>query len=200
VQTNFTPGKVQRIIEEQPSDQFYNKNFGHYDCAIEEGALTTTQRQLAFLQKQSLKEMGYNIPIKDMLAEITVQNKKQMIESMEQEQQQAAQQAQQQQQIQMAEIEANIGLAKARTSADFGLYAERTSRVEENRALAVQKLSEANKNDEQALLEKIKILKEIEDMDIGHIERLLNMANSLKVAEQSSVQKPQPLAQSVQQQ
>jgi len=53
--------------------------------------------------------------------------------------------------------------------------------------MAIQKLHEANKEDELALLNKVKILKELEDMDIGHIERLINMANALKMAEQATV-------------
>jgi len=69
----------------------------------------------------------------------------------------------------MALVQAQTELAKARSYADMGLYNERTSRVEENRALAIQKLSEANKNNEQATLEKLKIVRELEDMDLAHL-------------------------------
>ena len=48
VQNHFSPAKVQRIIEEQPTEQFYNKMFGRYDAAVEEGFNTTTQRQVQF--------------------------------------------------------------------------------------------------------------------------------------------------------
>ena len=74
-------------------------------------------------------------------------------------------------------------MAQARAKADLGLFAERTSRVDENRALAIQKLHEANSDDERAMLDKIKALKELEDMDLGHIERLLNMSHALKESE-----------------
>src|SRR5271170_6015887 len=35
IQNNFVPGKVQRIIEDTPSDRFYSKNFGSYDAVVE---------------------------------------------------------------------------------------------------------------------------------------------------------------------
>lgn len=192
IQANFTPGKIQKILEgEQPAPQFYNKAFGKYHAAVEEGLNTTTQKQMMFGQLLQLKEAGVPITDEDLLEASTFQGKKKIIENMQKQKEQMQQQAEQQMQTQMQLQQAQAELAQARAKADLGLFAERTSRVEENRALAIQKLSEANKNDEQALLEKVKIIKELEDMDLGHIERLLNMANTLKMAEQASIQKPQ---------
>ena len=50
IQSNFTPGKIKRIIEQEPTIQFYNKAFGKYDAAVEEGLNTTTQRQMQLVQ------------------------------------------------------------------------------------------------------------------------------------------------------
>jgi hypothetical protein len=196
IQANYMPGKIKKILEgAEPTAQFYNKAFGKYGAAVEEGLNTTTQKQMQFAQLLQLREAGVPIPNDQLLEACTLQNKKQLIESIQKAEQQQQQMQQMQAQSQMEEAKARTELAHARSLADQGLYVERASRVEENRALAVQKLSEANKNDEQALLEKVKILKEIEDMDLGHIERLLNMANALKLAEQATVQQPQPLTQ-----
>jgi len=142
-----------------------------------------------------LREAGVPIPDDQLLEACTLQNKKELIESIQRNQQQQQQMQQMQLDVQMQEIKARTQLAQSRAVADHGLAVERTSRVEENRALAIQKLSEANKNDEQATLEKVKILKEIENIDIGHIEKLLQMAQMLKVAEQETVQQPEPLNQ-----
>ena len=38
------------VPEEEPAPQFYNKAFGKYDAAIEEGLNTTTQKQMRFAQ------------------------------------------------------------------------------------------------------------------------------------------------------
>lgn len=196
IQTNFTPGKVKKILEgEEPQPQFYNKAFGRYDAVVEEGMNTSTQRQMNFAQLMELRAAGIPIPSDLLIDAATIQNKNKLIESTKAIEQQQAQASQAQMQSQIQEASARTELAQARAQADIGLYNERTSRVEENRALAVQKLSEANKNDEQALLEKIKILKEIDEMDISHIERLLSIANGLKVAEQATVQAPKSVNQ-----
>ena len=47
IQTNFTPGKIKRILEDQePAPQFYNKAFGRYHVAIEDGLNTSTDRSV----------------------------------------------------------------------------------------------------------------------------------------------------------
>jgi len=193
IQANFTPGKIKRIIEEEPTPQFHDKNFGRYDAVIEDGFNTSTQRQMGFAQLLQLKELGLPIPDESIIDAATLENKKQLMDIINKNKQEAMQTAQKQQELQMAQLQAQIELSQARALADKGLYVERASRVEENRAMSIQKLSEANKNDEQALLEKVKILKELEAMDLNHIERLLTMSNALKLAEQSTVQESRPI-------
>lgn len=194
IQANFTPGKVKKILENQePTAQFYNKAFGRYDAVVEEGLNTSTQKQMQFAQMLQLREAGVPITTADLLESATIQGKKTIIENAQKQEQAAMQMQQQQAQMEIQLQQSQIELAQARTEADRGLGIERVSRVEENRALALQKLSEANKNDEQALLEKLKILKELEEMDLGHIEKLINMANLLKVHEQADVKSPEPI-------
>jgi uncharacterized transporter YbjL len=189
VQANYTPGKIQNILEgEKPAALFYNKAFGKYHAAVEEGLNTTTQRQMQLAQMLQLKEAGIPISNTDLLEASTFQNKKIIIENMQKEQQQLQQQQQTQQQVQMQEIQSKINLANARAEADIGLRHERDARVQSDTALAIQKIHEANKNDEQATLEKVKIIKELEGMDLEHIEKLLSMANMLKAQEQPEKQ------------
>lgn len=184
IQNNFTPGKVKKILEgEEPSQQFYNKAFGRYHAVVEDGVNTGTQKQMQFAQMLHLIQAGVPIPAEELLEASTLQNKTRIIESMKAQQQQQAQMQSQQAQMQMELQMAQADLAKARSMADIGLYNERTSRVTENRAMAIQKLHEANHQDQLALLEKVKALKELDDMDIAHLEKLINMANGLKQQE-----------------
>ena len=199
VQNNFTPGKVQQIVGERPAGQFYAHEFGEYDSAVEEGYNTTTQKQLQFAQAIKLHEAGVPITPQDLLEMSTMQNKNKMIANMTKQLEAKSQMEQQAAQMQIQLQQAQVELARARAGADHGLQVERESRVEENRALAIQKLSEANKNDEQALLEKIKIIKEINMMDVTEIRELMGMASELKLAEQASVQSPDPLKEQHQQ-
>ena len=180
---NWTPGHIKQIIGEEPTDFFYRKEFGKYDIAIEEGFNTTTQKQMQFAQLLQLRELGVPITPEDLIEAATLQNKTQLVENMQKQQQKAQQLQEQQAQAQMQLQQSQAQLAQARAMADMGLYNERTSRVEENRALAIAKLHEANKFDEQAVLDKIKAVKELEMLDLAHIEKLVNMLNSLKASE-----------------
>jgi len=186
VQANFTPGKVQKILEgKQPSAQFYNKAFGKYNAAVEEGINTTTQKQMQFAQMFHLREAGVPIPDEQLLKASTLQNKNEIIEAMQQQQQQQQQMQEMQAQAQMADMQAKINLANARAEADRGLGVERISRVQENQALAIERRAQAHKDDETAFLEKIKALKEIDSMDLDHLQRLITLAKSLEADKQA---------------
>jgi len=183
IQNNFTPGKVQRIIEEQPADEFYNKAFSSYDCAVEEGVLTTTQRQMQLVQLVELKQIGVNIPDDVLLNAITLQNKKELVDRVMQEKQAASDLQQMQLQTTLKEAEARTELAMARAAADHGLANERTSRVPENIAMAEERRSQSVSNENLALLNLVKALKEIDTMDIQHIEKLITMQSMIKQQE-----------------
>lgn len=196
IQSNFTPGKVARIIEDKPSEQFYNKAFGIYDAAIEEGLNTTTQKQMQFAQMLQLREAGVPISDEDLLESATIQNKTTILENMQKKQQEEAQAQQMQTKIAIEEQQARTDLAHARAEADRGLAEERISRVPENRAFAIERLTESEENRAGAakdrmsgLLDIVKALKELEGIDISQIEQLITLSNIVKEQEN----KGQPL-------
>lgn len=181
IQANFTPGKIKKILENQePSQQFYNKAFGKYGAAIEEGFNTTTQKQMQFAQLLQLREVGVQVPDDVILDAATLQDKKKLTDAVQRNQQQQQQAQQMQMQAAMQEQKARTELAQARAIADKGLGLERVSRVEENRALAVERRAEAIKDQDIGLLNLVKALKEIDHMDLDHIERLLAISAGLK--------------------
>lgn len=151
IQANFTPGKVKKIINEEPTQQFYNKAFGKYDAAVEEGLNTSTQRQMQFAQLLQLREVGVPIPDEILLESATLQQKNKLVEAIQQQNQQKQQQEQAQAQLQMQQTEAQINLANARAVADEGLGHERMSRIAENQALAEERKAEATKDRYSAL-------------------------------------------------
>jgi hypothetical protein len=194
VQANFKPGKVQRIIEEAPSPQFFNRSFGKYDAAVEDGMNTTTQRQMQFAQLLQLREIGVPVPDDALLEACTVQDKKKLIDRIVQKQQAAEQMQQMQMQAALQELQAKTNLAQSRAVADQGLGLERLSRIQENKALAVERKASAVKDENLALLNLVKAIKEIDTMDIEQIEKMLTMQSMIKqqeaVSEQESEQKP----------
>src|SRR5579885_3503551 len=121
VQANFTPGKIKNILEgEEPAPQYYNKAFGKYNCVIEEGLNTITQRQMQFAQMLHLREVGVPIPDDILLESATIQNKKKLVDLMNQAQQAQAQMQQQQAELQSQLQQANIQLTQATAKANEG--------------------------------------------------------------------------------
>jgi len=180
IQNNFTPGKIKRIIEDEPTSQFYNKSFGRYDSAIEDGLNTTTQRQMQFAQMLHLKEVGVPISTKDLLEASTLQGKDKIIKNAEAQAKQESELQEQQMQSQMQEQAARTNLANSRSFADKGLGEERLSRIPENRALALERHAEAERDHAAAELDKAKTLKELDDLDVAHLEKLILMMKSLR--------------------
>lgn len=180
VNLNFTPGKIKRILNEEPSPQFYQRSFGKYDCAIEEGFNTTTQKQLQFAQLLQLRELGVPIPDENLIEAATLQDKNKLIQAMQQQKQAVQEQQQQAAQIQQQEIMARTNLANARAAADQGLGMERISRIQENQALAQERKAEAHKDDEQAVLNRVKALKELDSISLDQLEKLLRIKQSLQ--------------------
>lgn len=188
VQSNFTPGKVKRIIEQEPSPQFYNKAFGTYDAAIEDGLNTTTQRQMNFTQLIQLREIGVQIPDAQLIEASTLQNKNKLTEAVLQAAQERTQLEQLQLRAALQEQNARTELAKARAIADKGLGLERASRVEENQAFAVERYAEAQKDNATADLNMVRAMKEIEDVDLSQLEKLIALSRVI-AAENVQVEK-----------
>jgi len=180
MQANFTPGKIKRIINDEPSPQFYNKAFGKYDAAIEEGLNTTTQKQLQFAQLLQMREVGIPVPTEELLKASTFQNKQELMESIEKAEQQKAQQEQVAAQMAMQEQQAKINLAEARAAADKGLGIERVSRIQENQALAEERRAEAEKDRQLGTLHLIEAIKNLDEIDLNQLQKLLDIQMRLK--------------------
>lgn len=189
VRANYTPGKIKNLLEgEEPAPLFYNKSFGRYHCMVEAGFNTESQKQMHFAQLLQLRELGVQIPDSAIIDAATLQNKSKLMEVIEQQGQQQSQMQQAQMQQQMQLQQAQITLANARAGADRGLEVERTSRVEENRALAERQREEAVKESQLATLNLVKAMKELENMDLGHLQKLMEIQQLLKAS-----QNPQPI-------
>jgi len=176
VQNNYTPGKIKRILNEEPSPEFYNRNFGNYDCIVEDGLNTATQKQMQFAQLLQMKELGIGIPDDLLIDSAPLQNKTELVEAVRKAQEQAAQQAQAAAEAALAEQQARTELARSRAIADQGLGMERVSRIQENQALAVERRAEAEKDHYAAVLDFVKAIKELEGIDISNLERLITLA------------------------
>ena len=202
VQNNFTPGKVKRILNEEPAPQFYNKAFGMYDCVIEEGLNTSVQKKLALAQLLSLKELGVPVPDSAILENVVVQNKATLMKTIEQESKMRQEMEQKRQEVEMMELQARTDLAHARAEADRGLGRERISRIQENTQLAVERRSQAIENISDArenrassqqkraaaVLDVVRALKEMDTIDLANLEKLISISQTLSGEADKTVQ------------
>ncbi|MFP3859240.1 MAG: hypothetical protein ACLFUW_00310 [Bacteroidales bacterium] len=188
IQKNWTPGKVRRIINEEPSSQFYNRAFGKYDIVIEDGLNTSTQKQYQFAQLMKLKELGLPIPATVLVEASTLQNKQELVNALQQQEEQQSQAQQQQQEVQIEVLKAQIEDLKSRAMANEGLGIERASRVQENRALAVERIAEAQKDRDLGTFDRIKAIKELTDIDLGQLEKALGIIEQIQRSQAEETQ------------
>jgi hypothetical protein len=180
IQQNWTPGKVARILAEEPTPEFYNRAFLKYDAVTEEGLNTTTQRQMQFAQLLQLRELGVPVPTDILIKNSTLQDKKELTEAIQRQEQQQQQAQMQEQQVAMQVQQAQIKDLESRAMANEGLGHERASRVAENQALAVERVAAAEKDREMATLDKIKGIKELAMIDLDHLEKALGIFRAIQ--------------------
>lgn len=182
IQKNYAPGKVERIIGDEISPEFYNKKFGKYDAVVEEGANTSTQRQLQFAQLVQFKQMNIAVSaVDEMLVESsTLQNKSKLIQAIQAEKQKMQQAQETQMQMAQQEMQANIRLADANSAAQQAMGVERLSRVSENQAMANERSAAAAKDRDIALVNLIKAAKELDSMDIDDAVKMIQVMRSMK--------------------
>ncbi len=191
IQANFAPGKVKKILEEEPTAQFYSKAFGKYDVTVEEGLNTTTQKQMQLAQILQLREAGVPIPDDVLLDAATIQDKRKVIESVVKAQESQRQMQEQQAQLAMYKLQAEAKLAEARAAADQGLAVERASKVADNESLAFERRARSVQEENAAMLNLVKALKEIDTLDLTHLEQLLVMQQTIKQQESNVQQEVQ---------
>ncbi len=189
IQANFSPGKIKRIIDEEPSQQFYSKAFGKYDVTIEEGMNTPNQKQMQFQQLLTLRELGLPIPSSILLEASTLQNKQELVEAIDAQEEEKAKVEKMQLELAVETEKAKIKDLESRAEANAGLGLERASRVQENRALAVERLAASEKDRDLGALHLVRAMKELEGMDIQQLETLLRLTQQIKESESFSAKK-----------
>lgn len=189
IQNLWTYGKVRQVIGEDPTPEFDNKLFFKYGCKVVQGALTETQQQLQLQQLLYFRETtGIPIPAKAIIEASTLQNKDQLIKSIEQEEQAQQQQQKQMMDIQMQQIQVDNMTKMGYSEAQKSLAHEREAKIVTDVAIAEDKLKRAHAEDTKAMLDVIKALKELEGMDLNNLKEKLNVLNMLSPVTQGTGQ------------
>ncbi len=184
IQRNYSPGKIARIIGEEPTEEFLSGQFEEYDCAIKQAVKTATQREAYYYQLLQLVALGAPIPWPDILEVAPLQGSTKLHEVMRQ-QAEAAQQgaaieqeaAQMQKMLDMAAVNQSNALAeerRARVLADIGLAKERESEVTQNHA--------------KAFLDNAKTIAQIEDIPRKRMVEVLKLAADIRMQEKQEAE------------
>jgi hypothetical protein len=175
IQNNFGPGKIAKILGKEPTQEFYNGFMTKYTASVEEGELTSTQRQLKFIQAVQLKQLlGDAIPNSYVFEQSTFQGKKQVVDMLKAQEEQASKLQQMQTMQQLNHDEVFIRSIEAKAQNDFASAEERKARAVSNIGLAKERASQAVHDRASAALDNSKAIKELEAMDE---KRLMELAN-----------------------
>ena len=184
VQKNYQPGKIARIIGEEPTEEFFSGQFSQYDCAIKQAVKTATQREAYYYQLLQLVELGAPIPWEDLLEVAPLQGSTKLHEKMAQR---AEQQQQQQQKIDEAEQIAKA-LEMSKIDQNTALAEERRARVLADIGLARERISEGEQNYAKALLDNAKTAKEIQDLDRKRLIDVMKIAAEIRKNEDAKTE------------
>jgi hypothetical protein len=202
IQKNWTFGKVQQVINEEPTPEFDNKLFFKYGCKVVPGVLTESQQQLEAQQLIFAKtELGIPVPTRRILQALTLQDKDELIKEIEQAEQAQAQQQQQMMQLQMQQMQVDNQTKISYAHSQEGLAQERMAKIQLDKALNAERISRAQEERTEGALNLIKGAKEIEGMEadtlvkgvsiLTQLQQLLRASNEMDAAEKEQ-QFPQP--------
>lgn len=186
---NYTYGKIQRMIGEEPTAEFRDRVFNKYDCAVENAPLTHTSRQMAFLQYYQLWKDGFPVPMDVLIDLLQVQDKDKWLESLEKQNQQQQQMQQQMAQAQLENQQIVNNSLMAKSKSDEAVAMEKISKIQLDKASSVEKITQAQHNLDKATLENLRAAKELKGLDIDHAYKLVEMVMMMTEEKKEDVQK-----------
>lgn len=197
IQNHYPPGKIERILAERPTEQFYEKEFEQYDAVIKEGIRSKSQKDAYYYELVNLKREGIvDVPQAEIVRSLSMAGLSDLEEAIKKQDEMLAEQAAMAKQIQQSQLE----VLNATKEEKLGLAKERQARVISNLALKDERESEAQQNIAQAALDRAKAITEIANMKEDRILKVLQFVNQLEQQEATGreAQKMQVAAQAEQ--
>lgn len=176
IQKNYTPEKVERIINQPVSEQFSNGAFQRFDTTIKQAVLTRTQRDAYYYELLRLRELGVAIPDSAIMDAVPIQAKTKIRELLEQQEQAA----QQQMQIEQEARERENALSEASLAAEIARKDAETARAKSQAGLLIERISRADDNRASAALDRAKAMTEIENLQTDQLAKLVQIVKILE--------------------
>lgn len=184
IRKNFSKGKISRILGREPQPNFFTSHSLKYSIAVEEGNYSASQRQTELQQLLHFKELGLPIADKTIIRAAFITNKEQVIRDMEEstQQQQKMQQAQAEVQQQKDKVEIMYKYAQMRNV--MAQEKDKMASAQERTAKIGQIESESEHKKLQADYDLVKMMIQLEDMDLANFRSSLELAEIVKARNQ----------------
>jgi hypothetical protein len=181
IQKLWTYGKVKQVIGEEPTAEFDDKAFFKYGCKVVQGVLTESQQQLELAQLLHLQQLAPDsVPMDEIVEAMTIQNKDRIIEKIQKAQQAQQEQAQKREQVELEHIQLKNKMMIAEAHSKEGLATERIAKVQLDKALNAERIQRAEQDRSGAALNMVKAIKELQSIDLNHLQQYLDIAERLK--------------------
>lgn len=191
IQKNYTLGKIREMIEEEPTNEFRDKSFQKYDSVVTRAPLTDTSRQLAFRERYFLWKDGFPIPPDQVLVDLDIQDKDQLMEAIKQQQEQQQNQEAQMAKLQMENQSIVNESLQSKAMSDRSLANEREMRGRLEQYEIVTKQNESEHMKSLAVLDKVKAAKEVESMHVDDFVKVFTLIENIQARQDESVIKEQ---------
>jgi len=182
----WRPDKVKRIINEDPTEEFYNAEFTKYDVSVQESVLTDTQRLLYFRQLVELKQLGAPVTGEMLAKAAPIQGKSEYIEELAQNEQAQAQQAQAQSELQNTLIQGQMEHQKASAIEKVAGARERFTRAFANVGLSDERAARAVDDRASAALDRAKAMAELANLDDERLLKYLSIVRAMETNNKKS--------------
>lgn len=186
-QMNYPPGKVERIINEKPSEQFYENSFEQYDAVIKEGVRSKTQRDAYYYELINLKRDGIvDVPQAEIIRSLSMAGLSDLEKAIQAQEEERSKQA-----AKLDELEQmKLKLGNAKVESDLALAGVRRARELGEVGLMEERVSEASQNRAKAALDRAKTISEISKMELDKVIRVIELVDVLErqeIADQEAV-------------
>jgi hypothetical protein len=177
IQTHYPPGKVERILADTPTEQFYEKEFEQYDAVIKEGVRSKSQKDAYYYELVNLKrDEIVDVPESAIVRALSMAGLSDLQEDIQKQDEMKAEQAAKVNEQEIMQMQ----LANAQKEQMLALAQERRARVVADLSLSQERASEAEENRAQAALARAKTITEIASMRDERILKVLEFVNLLE--------------------
>lgn len=184
MQVNYSPEKVKLITKKEVTPEFYSKTFSRYDVVVEEGLLTNSQKQTEFMQLLTMKQLGMPIPDPLIVKKSDLHCRKELNEILDAQAKQQEEAIQRQIEMENQQMAVTTEGIEAKAKADQSLAMERMNKIHLDEAISAERIQRAEEESTAQLLNMAKVLKELQGLDLTHIQAKIDMLKGLHEIEQ----------------